>query len=79
MSRCTELPQPRVTLVSLASDGSPGEPQAQGRPHGWVHARELSTLVVTMKYYRTNVLREGSVKVPEERRAGASIYGCKDD
>lgn len=25
---------PELTLVSLASDGSPGKPQAQGRPYG---------------------------------------------
>lgn len=33
----------------------------------WVHARELSTLGVEMKYYRMDVLREEAGKAPEER------------
>ena len=44
----------------------------------WVHARELSTLVVEMKYYRMDVLREGSGESPRGE-GWATIYGCKDD
>lgn len=39
----------------------------------WAHAREHSTLVAEMKYYRKNVLWEGSGESPEESEVGTTV------